>query len=51
MVTCEAVWTRTVRRYIAEGLLEAVRLGRKTRRTTVDSIERLIDAGPVGNWR
>ena len=46
-----AVSTRTVRRYIAEGQLEAVRLGRKTIRIKVDSIERFIDAQPVGNWR
>lgn len=46
-----AVSTRTVRRYIAEGHLEAVRLGRKTIRIKVDSIERFIDARPVGNWR
>lgn len=46
-----AVSTRTVRRYIAEGQLEAVRLGRKTIRIRVDSIERFIDARPVGNWR
>ena len=46
-----AVSTRTVRRYIAEGQLEAVRLGRKTLRIKVDSIERFIDARPVGNWR
>ena len=46
-----AVSTRTVRRYIAEGQLDAVRLGRKTLRIKVDSIERFIDARPVGNWR
>lgn len=46
-----AVSTRTVRRYIADGQLEAVRLGRKTLRIKVDSIERFIDARPVGNWR
>ena len=46
-----AVSTRTVRRHIADGQLEAVRLGRKTLRITVDSIERFIDARPVGNWR
>lgn len=46
-----AVSTRTVRRYIAEGQLDAVRLGRKTLRMKVDSIERFIDARPVGNWR
>ena len=45
-----AVSTRTVRRYIADGQLEAVRLGRKTLRIKVDSIERFIDAKPVGNW-
>ena len=39
-----AVSTRTVRRYIAEGQLDAVRLGRKTLRIKVDSIERFIDA-------
>ncbi len=46
-----AVSTRTVRRYIADGQLEAVRLGRKTLRIKVDSIERFIDARPVGNRR
>jgi excisionase family DNA binding protein len=46
-----AVSIRTVRRYIAEGQLEAVRLGRKSIRIKVDSIERFIDARPVGNWR
>ena len=46
-----AVSTRTVRRYIADGQLEAVRLGRKTLRIKVDSIERFVDARPVGNWR
>ncbi len=46
-----AVSTRTVRRYIADGQLEAVRLGRKALRVKVDSIERFIDARPVGNWR
>ena len=46
-----AVSTRTVRRYIADGQLDAVRLGRKTLRIKVDSIERFIDAKPVGNWR
>jgi len=38
-----AVSTRTVRRYIAGGQLEAVRLGRKTLRVKVDSMERFID--------
>lgn len=46
-----AVSTRTIRRYIADGQLEAVRLGGKTLRIKIDSIERFIDAKPVGNWR
>ena len=46
-----AVSTRTVRRYIADGQLDAVRLGRKTLRIKLDSIERFLDARPVGNWR
>jgi excisionase family DNA binding protein len=46
-----AVSTRTIRRYIADGQLEAVRLGRKTIRIKVDSIERFIDAKPIGSWR
>jgi len=46
-----AVSTRTVRRYIADGQLDAVRLGRKTLRIKLDSIERFIDARPVGNSR
>lgn len=46
-----ALSTRTVRRYIADGQLDAVRLGRKTLRIKVESIERFIDAKPVGNWR
>lgn len=46
-----AVSTRTVRRYIAEGHLDAVRLGHKTLRIKIDSIERFIDARPAGNWR
>ena len=46
-----AVSTRTVRRYIADGQLDAVRLGRKTLRIKVESVERFIGAGPVGNWR
>ncbi|HEU5042828.1 MAG TPA: helix-turn-helix domain-containing protein [Nocardioidaceae bacterium] len=45
-----AVSTRTVRRYIADGQLEAVRLGRRTLRIKLDSVERFIDARPVGNW-
>jgi excisionase family DNA binding protein len=46
-----AVSTKTVRRYIADGHLEAVRLGRKTLRIKVDSIDTFIDARPVGGWR
>jgi excisionase family DNA binding protein len=46
-----AVSTKTVRRYIADGHLDAVRLGRKTLRIKLDSIERFIDARPVGGWR
>ena len=46
-----AVSTRTVRRYIADGQLEAVRLGNKTLRIKIDSLERFIDSRPVGNWR
>lgn len=38
-----AVSTRTVRRYISDGQLDAVRLGRKTLRIKVDSIERFIE--------
>jgi excisionase family DNA binding protein len=43
-----AVSTRTVRRFIVAGQLDAVRLGRKTLRVKVDSIDRFIDAQPVG---
>ena len=46
-----AVSTKTVRRYIADGHLDAVRLGRKTLRIKLDSIERFIDSCPVGGWR
>ena len=46
-----AVSTKKVRRYIADGHLDAVRLGRKTLRIKVDSIDRFIDARPVGGWR
>lgn len=45
-----AVSTRTVRRYIADGHLDAVRLGRKTLRIKVESIELFINARPVGGW-
>jgi excisionase family DNA binding protein len=46
-----AVSTKTVRRYIADGHLDAVRLGRKTLRIKLDSVEKFIDARPVGGWR
>ena len=45
-----AVSTRTVRRYIADGQIDAVRLGRRTLRIKIDSLERFIDARPVGSW-
>jgi hypothetical protein len=31
--------------------LDAVRVGRKTMHIEVKSVERFIDARPVGNWR
>lgn len=46
-----AVSTKTVRRYIAAGELDAVRLGRRTIRVRAESIERLIDAHPINAWR
>lgn len=45
-----AVSTKTVRRYIAAGELDAVRLGRRTIRVKVESLDRLIDAHPVNTW-
>lgn len=45
------VSSKTVRRYIAAGDLDAVRLGRRTIRVRVDSLDRLIDAHPVNTWR
>ncbi len=42
---------RRVRRYIAAGELDAVRLGRRTIRIKVESLDRLIDAHPVNTWR
>jgi excisionase family DNA binding protein len=45
-----AVSTKTVRRYIAAGELDAVRLGRRTIRVRVDSLDRLIDEHPVNTW-
>lgn len=46
-----AVSVKTVRRYIAAGDLDAVRLGRRTIRVRVDSLDELIDAHPVNTWR
>lgn len=42
-----AVSTKTVRRYIAAGRLEAVRLGNKTLRIKTTSIEQLIRTGTI----
>lgn len=42
---------KTVRRYIAFGDLDAVRLGRKTIRIKTESLDRLIDAHPINAWR
>ncbi|WP_310961745.1 helix-turn-helix domain-containing protein [Nocardioides terrisoli] len=46
-----AVSPKTVRRYIAAGELDAVRLGRRTIRIKTESLDRLIDAHPVNTWR
>ena len=46
-----AVSTKTVRRYIAAGDLDAVRLGRRTIRVRVASIDRMIEAHPVNTWK
>jgi excisionase family DNA binding protein len=46
-----AVSTKTVRRYIAAGDLEAFRLGGRTIRIKAESIERFIDTHPVNIWR
>jgi excisionase family DNA binding protein len=45
------VSTKSVRRYIAAGDLDAVRLGRRTIRIKTESLDRLIDAHPVNAWR
>lgn len=42
---------KTVRRYIASGDLDAVRLGSRTIRIKTESLDRLIDAHPVNAWR
>lgn len=46
-----AVSIRTVRRYVAAGQLDAVRLGRRTLRIKAESIERLVDERSVDIWR
>lgn len=45
------VSTKSVRRYIAAGDLDAVRLGRRTIRIKTESLDRLIDAHPINAWR
>ncbi|AEJ92080.1 helix-turn-helix domain-containing protein [Mycobacterium tuberculosis] len=42
------VSTRTVRNYIADGKLKAVRLGPRLIRIERDSVEALMR--PIGNW-
>ena len=46
-----AVSVKTVRRYVAAGELDAVRLGRRTIRIKTESLDRLIDTHPVNAWR
>ena len=46
-----AISPKTVRRYIAAGDLDAVRLGRRTIRIRLESLDRLIEAHPVNAWR
>lgn len=46
-----AVSVKTVRRYVAAGDLDAVRLGRRTIRIKAESIDRMIDTHPVNAWR
>jgi excisionase family DNA binding protein len=43
--------TKTIRRYIAAGDLDAVRLGRRVIRIKAESIERLIGAHPLNATR
>lgn len=45
------VSTKTVRRAIAAGDLEALRLGCRTIRIKNESLERFIDAHPINTWR
>ena len=42
---------KTVRRYIAAGDLDAVRLGRRVIRIKAESIDRLIGANPLNTVR
>lgn len=52
-VTAEilGISARTVRRLIAAGELDAIRVGRRTIRVKTESIDRMIDAHPVNTWR
>lgn len=43
-----AVCPRTVRRYIAAGRLQAIRLGPRAIRVRVDSIEKLVEDSTFG---
>lgn len=45
------VSTKTVRRVIASGDLEAVRLASRTIRIKTESLDRFIDAHPINKWR
>lgn len=45
------VSTKTVRRYVAAGDLDAVRLGRRTIRVKTESIDSLIEAHSINAWR
>lgn len=42
---------KTVRRYVAAGDLDAVRLGRRIIRIKTESLDRLINAHPLSTWR
>lgn len=46
-----AVSPKTVRRYIAAGDLDAVRLGRRTIRIKTESLDRLIEAHLISTWQ
>ena len=45
------VSTKSVRRHIAAGELDAVRIGRRRIRIKTVSLDRLIDAHPINAWR